>query len=349
MKENKINKVIDFLKNYNGPQIKLMEVCGTHTSVIAKSGIRSLLSPAIKLIAGPGCPVCVTPTSYIDKCVEYALKENHTLVTFGDMMKVPGEDLSLSDAKGQGARVELMYSPFEVLELAAMNKDKTYVFAATGFETTAPLYALLIKEARLKGISNIKLLSALKTIIPALSWICENEKSISGFISPGHVSAIIGSGGYESLHKKYNKPFVIAGFEPEHILLSICELVLMLSGAKKPGVYNLYKNAVKDGGNDKAQMTIDECFEPGSAMWRGIGIIENSGLYLNEKYREYDAGSCGLDKDKALPKGCRCKDVIVGRINPTECQMFGELCNPSNPLGACMVAEEGTCAIYFKY
>jgi hydrogenase expression/formation protein HypD len=159
----------------------------------------------------------------------------------------------------------------------------------------------------------------------------------------------MGSSGYENLHEKYGKPFVITGFEPEHILLSICDLALMLSGEKKSGVYNLYKNAVKDGGNIKAQMAIADCFEAGNAMWRGIGIIENSALYLNERYLDYDAGSFGLDNDKGLPEGCRCKDVIVGRINPTECPMFGEICNPSNPLGACMVAEEGTCGIWYRY
>jgi len=344
-----VDKVIGFLKKYDGPQIKLMEVCGTHTSAIAKSGIRSVISSRIKLISGPGCPVCVTPASYIDKCVEYSLKEGHVLMTFGDMMKVPGAIESLSAARGRGARAELMYSPFEVIEKAQKNTDTTYVLAAVGFETTAPAYALLLKEAKEKGVSNIKIISAIKTIIPALSWICENEKEIDGFICPGHVSVIIGIEGYKKLYEKYGKPFVITGFEPEHILAGIYDLTIMTSGGKNPQVHNLYKSAVKDGGNEKARFAIAECFKEGNAMWRGIGMIENSGLYLNEKYSEYDAGSFGLDEDKNLFGECRCGDVIVGRINPDECPMFGETCSPVNPLGPCMVSEEGTCGIWFRH
>ena len=194
-----ISQVIDYLKEYNGPEIKLMEVCGTHTASIFKSGIRSLISPEIKLISGPGCPVCVTPTSYIDKCIDYAMMENHVLVTFGDMIKVPGEKASLSSVKGEGAKVEIMYSPFEVIEKATANPHITYVIAAVGFETTAPIYALVIGEAIEKGIKNIKLVTSLKTVIPALEWICKNEEGIDGFICPGHVSVIIGSEAYSEL------------------------------------------------------------------------------------------------------------------------------------------------------
>jgi hydrogenase expression/formation protein HypD len=280
--------------------------------------------------------------------VEYSLKEGYALLTFGDMMKVPGSIESLSEAKGRGAQVELMYSPFEVIEKAGKNTETTYVIAAAGFETTAPAYALLIKEAKEKGIRNIKIVSALKTIIPALSWICENEKEIDGFICPGHVSVIIGAQGYQKLYCKYSKAFVVAGFEPEHILAGIYDLTLMLSGRKKPGVYNLYKSAVKDEGNMKAQSVIAECFREGNAMWRGIGMIENSGLYLNDKYAEYDAGSFGLDEDKKLSEECMCGDVIVGRINPDECPMFGKICSPVNPLGPCMVSDEGTCGIWYR-
>ena len=343
-----INKVIEFLKKYDGPQIKLMEVCGTHTSAIVKSGIRSIISPKIKLISGPGCPVCVTPTSYIDKCIEYSLKEKHALMVFGDMMKVPGDNGNLSLAKGLGARVEVIYSPFEVIEKAKANPEKAYITAAVGFETTAPIYALLIREAEKAGIKNIKILTAVKTIIPALSWICENEKEIDGFICPGHVSVIIGSDGYNDLFRKYEKPLAIAGFEPEHILAGIYDLLHMLSGKKNPQVSNLYKSAVKDKGNEKAQSEIARCFKKGNAMWRGIGIIENSGLYLNDDYSEYDAGSFGLDKDKAPQAGCRCADIIVGRINPDECPMFGKTCSPANPLGACMVSGEGVCSVWYS-
>ena len=343
-----LSGIIHFLKKYDGPQLKFMEVCGTHTSSIAKSGIRSLISPKIRLISGPGCPVCVTPAAYIDKCIGYAFTENHVLVTFGDMMKVPGSAESLSEAKSRGGRVELMYSPFEVLEKAAENTGTTYIIAAVGFETTAPVYALLLKEAGAKGLKNIKLLTALKSIAPALSWICENEKKIDGFICPGHVSVITGAGAYEKLSTRYGKPFVIAGFEPEHILAGVCELILMSSGEKQPGMSNLYRSAVKDGGNVKAQGAIAEYFKTGDAMWRGIGIIENSGYYLKEKYAGYDGGSFGLDGDTEFPDGCRCADIIAGRADPGECSMFGVSCTPQNPFGPCMVSAEGACGIWFQ-
>ena len=205
-----IKEVIRYLKAYDGPEIKLMEVCGTHTASIFKNGIRSLISPKIRLISGPGCPVCVTPTAYIDKCIEYAQKENHVLLTFGDMMKVPGTAGSLSDMKGKGAKVQLMYSPFEAVEKAEKDPHTTYVVAAVGFETTAPAYALMMQQAVEKGVKNIRLVTALKTVIPALTWICENQKDIDGFICPGHVSVIIGSRPYEELAEKYHKPFVVA-------------------------------------------------------------------------------------------------------------------------------------------
>jgi len=350
-----IENIVKYIKEYDGPEIKIMEVCGTHTSSIFKSGIRSILSPKIKLISGPGCPVCVTPTAYIDKCVEYAQKESHVLMTFGDMMKVPGNRESLSEAKGNGAHVEIMYAPFETLEKAQEYPDKMFVLAAVGFETTAPSYALTIKEAKAKGIQNIKLLTALKTVIPALSWICENEKEIGGFLCPGHVSVIIGSREYEPLAARYQRPFTIAGFESEHILAGIYDIVRQVSENRQGtpnGVYNvhnLYTNAVKPEGNQRARQLLDECFEVGSAMWRGLGRIEQSGLYLSKDYSSYDGGSFGLDEDKPLPKDCQCGDVIVGRINPDQCPMFQKSCSPAHPYGPCMVSAEGACGVWYRH
>ncbi|MCL1983026.1 MAG: hydrogenase formation protein HypD [Clostridiales bacterium] len=341
-----LDKIIDFLKNYDGPQLKLMEVCGTHTSSIARSGIRGILSQKIKLISGPGCPVCVTPAAYVDRCIDYSLKENHALVTFGDMMKVPGASGTLSAAKGRGARVELMYSPFETIGKAERNVETIYVVAAVGFETTAPAYALLVKEAKEKNIKNIRLVTALKTIAPALAWICENEKAIDGFLCPGHVSVITGTAGYEALCEKYGRPFAIAGFEPEQILACVYDLAFGLSNGRRPEVHNLYKSAVKEGGNKKAQEVMAECYMEGDAMWRGIGTIENSGLYLSKRYAEYDGGSFGLNEDLGLPEGCRCGDVIVGRISPDECPMFGRGCSPENPVGPCMASSEGACGVW---
>lgn len=340
-----IQTVIQYLKDYDGPEIKLMEVCGTHTASIFKSGIRSLISPKIKLISGPGCPVCVTPTAYIDKCIEYATLDNHVLLTFGDMMKVPGTNGSLSDMKGKGAKVELMYSPFEAIEKAMEHPEITYVVAAVGFETTAPAYALMMQQAVAKNVKNIRLVTALKTVIPALTWICENQKDIDGFICPGHVSTIIGSVPYEELAEKYKKPFVVAGFEAEHILAVIYDIVRQLEQGEYQ-VKNLYSNAVRDEGNIKALEVLNTYFETGSAMWRGLGVIEDSGLYLKDTF--YDGGSRGLDKDMELPAGCSCGDVIVGKINPDQCPMFKTKCSPMNPFGPCMVSAEGACGIWYR-
>lgn len=348
-----IEKIIDYLKKYDGPQIKIMEVCGTHTASIFKSGIRSLISPKIKLISGPGCPVCVTPTSYIDRCIEYAIKPNHVLVTFGDMMKVPGEKASLSQMKGEGAKIELMYSPMEVVEKAKNHPGITYVIASVGFETTVPAYALTIEEAVKQGVKNIKIVTALKTVMPALEWICANEEDIDGFICPGHVSVIIGSQAYEELAEKYKKPFAVAGFEAEHILAVIYDLIKQIEmkndlKEQQIKVHNLYTNAVKTEGNKKAQNLIEQYFQAGPAMWRGLGVIDGSGLYLKPEYGEYDGGSFGLEADKELSPTCRCGEVIVGRINPNECPMFGNSCNPTNPYGPCMVSAEGACGIWFR-
>ena len=343
-----IREIIDYLKSYDGRELKLMEVCGTHTAAIFTNGIRSLISPKIKLISGPGCPVCVTPTAYIDKCIEYAMMPNHVLLTFGDMMKVPGTNESLSEAKGRGAaNIQLMYSPFEAVEKAQQHPELTYAVAAVGFETTAPAYALMIQEAVKKGISNIKLVTALKTEIPALHWICENQEDIDGFICPGHVSVITGSRVYDELASLYRKPFVVTGFEAEHILASLYRIVKQIE--KNDGhTENLYRNAVKDDGNPKALAVMEKVFQTGPAMWRGLGIIEDSGLYLKDEYAEFDGGSFELYADMELPAGCGCADVIVGRINPDQCPMFGEKCTPLKPFGPCMVSSEGACGIWYR-
>lgn len=343
-----IKQIIDYLQSYDGRPVKLMEVCGTHTAAIFKSGIRSLISDKIKLISGPGCPVCVTPTAYIDKCIEYASKENHVLLTFGDMMKVPGSRGSLSEAKGNGnVNINIMYSPFEALEKAAENPHITYVVAAVGFETTAPAYAMMVKAAKEKGISNIKLVTALKTAIPALEWICENQEDVDGFICPGHVSVITGSNVYIPLAEKYKKPFVVAGFEAEHILAAIYRIMKQLESGEN-AAENLYRNAVKEDGNRKAVDVINDVFEEGPAMWRGLGVIEDSGLYLNDEFSGYDGGSRALYEDMELPAECRCGDVIVGRINPDQCPMFGRKCSPMDPFGPCMVSSEGSCGIWYR-
>jgi len=341
-----IKKIIEYLKGYDGRPLKLMEVCGTHTSAIFKNGIRDMISPKISLISGPGCPVCVTPTAYIDACIAFASGGDQKLLTFGDMMKVPGSLGNLSENRSE-LEVEVMYSPFEVIEKAKAEPHKLFGIAAVGFETTVPVYALLLRKAREEGVENIRLITALKTVLPALEWICENENDVDGFICPGHVSVITGIHVYDEMAEKYNKPFVVSGFEAEHILVAIYRIVRQIergAGASE----NLYRNAVRDEGNPKAMAAIDEVFERGPALWRGLGEIEGSGLYLRGEYAAYDGGSRDLTEDMDLPEKCRCGDVIVGRIDPDQCPMFDGGCDPMSPYGPCMVSTEGSCGIWYR-
>ncbi|MDR0852414.1 MAG: hydrogenase formation protein HypD [Clostridiales Family XIII bacterium] len=376
-----IQKKIEYLSAYDGPPLRLMEVCGTHTAGIFKSGIRSFLSPKIRLISGPGCPVCVTPAAYIDRCIAYALTPKHALASFGDMLKVPGSERSktritaapdlqmkhsnvgrsLSDIRGEGGRVEMVYAPFDVTSMAKAEPDTTFVIAAVGFETTAPAYGLLLDDLIREDIHNVKLLTSLKRAIPAIEWICENEPDVDGFLCPGHVSVITGSDVYLPLSLKYDKPFVIAGFEPEHLVNAIYELVQTASGqtgqetrvpdpkGDDSSVSNLYGEAVTAGGNLRAKIILEKYFEQVSVHWRGLGEIRDSGLYLKPEYEAYDAGSRTIpSSDADLPIGCRCADVITGRIDPNDCPLFGKTCTPDSAIGPCMVSPEGACGIWYR-
>lgn len=342
-----LQQVKEKLKEYDGPEIKIMEVCGTHTSSIFKNGIRSLISPKIRLISGPGCPVCVTASTYIDKLVKYSMEEGCCVLTFGDMMKVKGTKISLREASADGGQVRILYSPLDGIRIAEESPHMQFVFAAVGFETTTPLYAVLIEEIVKRDIKNLKIMTSLKTIMPALSYICENEEQIDAFLCPGHVSVITGCAVYEELAQKYRKPFVVAGFEGEHILAAIYEILRQLKN-KQYAMKNLYTNAVTLEGNKKALAVINQYFEIKNDYWRGIGMIEQSALRLRPEYEKFDAGS-ELDEVKETPpKGCRCTDVILGRINPLECPLFGKICTPLNAVGPCMVSTEGVCGIWFK-
>lgn len=344
-----LEKIINYLADYEGRELRIMEVCGTHTVSIFKNGIKSIISPRIKLISGPGCPVCVTPASYIDKAIEWAQKPGCTLLTFGDMMKVPGRKESLSEAKANGAKVEIMYSPQEALPKAAANPDNTYILACVGFETTIPSYCLLLEEAEKNNIKNIKFLTALRRVIPALKVICATDNKIDAFLAPGHASTILGSLAYSGLASQYGKPFAVAGFEAEHILIALYDLLKQAENGLAE-VHNLYPSAVRPEGNTAAMSYITRYFREEPAYWRGIGLIEDSGYYLREKYLEYDAGSFELtDEFGDHSSKCRCGEVITGKINPDECPMFGKACLPAKPKGPCMVSSEGTCGVWYKY
>ena len=338
-----LHRIIDELKNYDGPQIRLMEVCGTHTAAISENGIPSMLSDKIKLISGPGCPVCVTVTAVIDRLIELSLKENTCVLTFGDLIRVKGTKGSLADAKADGAEVKMVYSPMDSIKLAQDYPDKNFVFAAIGFETTTPVYALLIEEIIEKELKNLKILTSLKTMPEVIRWVVKNGRDIDGFIAPGHVAAITGGSVFEDLSKELGIPFVVSGFEGEQLLLTIYALVKM---AGKGGYKNLYKSAVSEEGNLSAKEKVDKYFEASDASWRGMGKITGSGMTLRPDFRQFDAGSTGLDEDHE-PAGCRCASVLVGAISPHECPLFGKKCTPDNAHGACMVSTEGSCYNYY--
>ncbi|MDO5382715.1 MAG: hydrogenase formation protein HypD [Eubacteriales bacterium] len=335
-----IKKYVDYLRQYDGPCMNICEVCGSHTAAIAKNGIKSILSPKISLISGPGCPVCVTPSSYIDRLIDLSLKEGYTIVTFGDLMKVPGSKASISSSKWQGVKSVMVYSPLDVISLAVNNPEEKYVFAAIGFETTTPVYALLLQQLISQNICNVKLLTALKTMPPAIEKMCKSGSPIHGFIAPGHVSVITGSNIYQPISSKYNIPFGVAGFTGEDLIIAIYGIVKARGMGK---VMNFYPRVVTEKGNIKAQEMMAKYFEICDACWRGLGNIPVSGLKLKEQYSFYDAGSYGLDEDIKINKMCSCDKVLTGFFKPKDCTLFGKACTPENPQGACMVSEEGSC------
>lgn len=336
-----INDVVKYLKEYDGRKISIMEVCGTHTASIREHGIPSLLSGKINLISGPGCPVCVTPAGYIDKLCELALKENTCVVTFGDMLRVPGSKYSLRDVTSLGGNVKMVYSPFEIIALAKDNSDTEFVFAAVGFETTTPVYALLLDKVIRENIKNVKLLTAVKTMPNAIEFLCrDSESNVDGFLAPGNVSVITGANAFVPIAKKYSLPFVVSGFSAEELLCSIYSIIKLRG---KGEVLNMYKSAVTDNGNEKAKQLVDKYFVPCPANWRGMGEIDASGLCLCDEYKQYDAGGDNLFEDKVKSTGCHCADIVTGKLAPEKCPLFDKICTPENPQGACMVSSEGAC------
>lgn len=325
------------LQGYEGPPLTFMEVCGTHTAAISESGIPSLLPEGIRLISGPGCPVCVTVSAYIDRLIELATAPNTCVVTFGDLLRVKGSHGDLRSAIG--ARVQMVYTPFQAIDLAQRDPETTFVFAAVGFETTAPIYALLAEEIVRREIKNLKLLTALKTMPAAIRTLTEGDTPIDGFIAPGHVATITGSGLFESLARELQKPFAVAGFTPSSLLAAILWLTRSVGSGE---CANFYPSAVTSLGNVEAMERVDRYFAPSDAAWRGLGVIPDSGLCLREEYAHLDAGSRELAQDK-LPAGCHCGQVIAGAIAPCDCPLFGKICTPETPVGACMVSMEGAC------
>ena len=331
-----------------GESYTFMHVCGTHEQTITRHGLRSLLPENIKLIAGPGCPVCVTPAGDVDAAVALA-EEGKTVLTYGDAIRVPGSELSLAQAKAKGCDVRVVYSIREAIKLACAEPEKEMVFFSIGLDTTAPSVAAEVA----RGMpSNLSILNALRLTVPVMELLLGlGDLRFEGYIAPGHVSAIIGARAYEVIPEAYGIPVVISGFEPIDVLLSVGMLIKQVKSGKAR-VENEYSRAVSYEGNTRAQEMVGRVFEVATTQWRGIGRVPFSGLKLRKDYAEWDAReryslreSRGVD----IRPGCSCHLVIIGKLSPQECRMFRRGCTPAKPYGPCMVSQEGTCNVAYRY
>jgi len=347
--------IIKKIREVSRKQVSIMEICGTHTHSISKYGIREALPDNIRLISGPGCPVCVTSAADVNRIIAFSrVNRNAIIATFGDMMKVPGSESSLQEEKARGADIRVVYSPLNSIEIAKNNPDKEVVLFAVGFETTAPTVAATVLSAKEAGLKNFSALSLHKLTPPAMKAILDSgDVLVDGFICPGHVTAIIGASAYEFIARDYGSPCVVSGFEPVDVLYSIYMLLrqLYLGEAK---IEIEYERVVSMDGNKKAKEIMAAVFEPRGSAWRGLGLIPGSGLKITQTYSEFDAekvfGIKAADSSYVeKPGACACADVLKGRITPFECLLFANPCTPEKPMGPCMVSSEGTCAAYYKY
>ena len=330
---------------------RLMEICGTHTVAIFRSGLRQLLPPWIQLISGPGCPVCVTANEDIDRAIWLSQQPGTIVTTFGDLVRVPGSSSSLNLERSRGADVRIVYATLDALQIARDNPDKEVVFLGIGFETTVPTVAGAIKMAAEEGLKNFSVFSAHKLLPPAMRALLGSpDLYISGFLCPGHVSMVIGAAAYQEVVSAHHIPCVVTGFEPLDLLQGITALVDQLRKGEAT-VVNQYRRAVAWEGNPKARGLINEVFEPADTTWRGLGAIPESGLAVRPAWGLYDATrrfDMPVIQVKEHP-GCQCGEVLRGVMTPPECKLFKTVCSPQNPMGPCMVSSEGTCGAYYRF
>lgn len=333
-----------------GRKPAFMEVCGSHTMALARTGVKQCLKDDVNLISGPGCPVCVTDQRSIDAMIALAEGDNRIVCTFGDMMRVPGSSKTLLDKKIAGSDIRVVYSPIDTVRIAEENPDKEVIFLGIGFETTIPILTLMVAEAKKRGITNFSIWMTTKLVEPALRYLLEaGDVKLDGFILPGHVSIVLGEDSYKYLVDEYHITGVITGFETAELLSSIYKLIdLALQG--KVAIENNYTSVVSKAGNAAAQQWMDTYLTTCDEAWRGIGVIPDSGLDLKEEYDLYNAKKrFNVEVGEPRKTKCRCGEVIRGLISPNECPLFGKACQPLNPIGPCMVSAEGSCAAYYQY
>jgi hydrogenase expression/formation protein HypD len=331
--------------------LTFMEVCGTHTMSIYQFGLRSLLPPQVRLISGPGCPVCVTPNGYLDRAIALCRLPDVVITTFGDMLRVPGSSSSLMEERAKGADIRIVYSPLDAVQIAAKNPGKKVVFLGVGFETTAPTIAGSILAAQKMLLSNYFVLASHKTMPQPMGILsADPELSVDGYLCPAHVSAIIGADAYRFLCEEYRVPCVVTGFEPADVLQGV-EMLVRQAVAGEAKVEIQYSRVVSWEGNAKAQAVLAEVFTPFDADWRGIGTLPGSGLRIADKYAAFDAELAIPVTVESLKehKGCLCGEILKGKVSPFDCPLFGKACTAESPVGACMVSSEGTCAAAYKY
>lgn len=346
-----VQAMLQRIRNRSTRVVRLMEFCGGHTHAILKLGLRQLLPSTVQLLSGPGCPVCVTSGTDLDRALALAYLPGVILTTFGDMLRVPGNHSSLQEAKAQGADVRIVYSVLDALSIARNNPQRAVIFLGVGFETTAPTVAAAILQAQVQRIDNLFVLALHKLTPPAMRAILDaGEVQISGIIGPGHVTTVIGAQAWDFLPNEYGIACSIAGFEPLDILQAIDSLVTLIE-ANAPAVTNPYSRSASVRGNAVAQQMMQRVFEVTSAEWRGLGTLPNSGLALRREFAAWDATRQFDVKvaPSAEPQGCRCGEVLRAVIDPPQCPLFGKACTPERPIGPCMVSGEGACAAYMQY
>lgn len=342
----------EIVRNYDGPKIRVMEVCGTHTHEIFRLGIRQMLPESIELISGPGCPVCVTPVGYIDEAVMLALEKGVKIFTFGDLIRVPGTKKSLADARSEGAEVQIVYSPMDALDYAKAHPEEEVCFLSVGFETTTPGSVIALRNAISENVENFSLLTANKIMEPAYLAL---KGSADAFLYPGHVSTMTGMEVYRKIAKEWQISGVVTGFTTSEIVTALATVVRRVeevrAGERESFAENCYPSVVTEEGSPAARKLVDKYMKPCDTEWRGLGIIPGSGMKLREEFSKYDARvrfQLPKVQGKASP-ACRCGEVLRGLIRPMDCKIYGNACTPEHPVGACMVSSEGACSAYYKY